>query len=76
MEGLIAAISEAKRNGELPATLDEQSFLLAISMMADGFFCRRGIEPHFDAEAGADVLFRSMRTLARTMLLPEIETQP
>jgi len=76
MEGLIAAISEAKRNGELPAALDEQSFLLAISMMADGFFCRRAIESNFDAMAGADVLFRSMRALARTMLLPEIETQP
>lgn len=68
--GLIAALAEAKRNGELPADLDEQGFLLAISMMADGFFCRRAIEPDFDAVAGGEVLFRSMRALARAMPLP------
>lgn len=68
--GLVAALAEAKRTGELPADLDEQSFLLAISMMADGFFCRRAIEPGFDAVAGADILFRSMRALARSLPLP------
>lgn len=74
--GLIAAIAEAKRNGELPAALDEQSFLLAITMMADGFFCRRAMEPGFDARAGADILFRSMRALAHTLTFLEAEAQP
>ncbi|MDX3805538.1 TetR/AcrR family transcriptional regulator [Bosea thiooxidans] len=73
--GLIAALAEAKQTGELPADLDEQSFLLAISMMADGFFCRRAIEPRFDADAGADVLFRSMRALAHVMPLPATQMQ-
>lgn len=73
--GLVAALAEAKRTGELPADLDEQSFLLAISMMADGFFCRRAIESSFDADAGADVLFRSMRALAHAMPLPATQMQ-
>lgn len=73
--GLIAALAEAKQTGELPADLDEQSFLLAISMMADGFFCRRAVEPSFDAAAGADVLFSSMRALARNMPLPATQMQ-
>ncbi|MBN9445142.1 TetR/AcrR family transcriptional regulator [Bosea sp. (in: a-proteobacteria)] len=73
--GLIAALGEAKRTGELPPDLDEQSFLMAISMMADGFFCRRAIEPQFDAEAGADVLFRSMHALARVLPLSATPVQ-
>ena len=75
LEGLAAAISEAKTNGELPPRLDEGRFLLAISMMADGFFCRRAMDPNFDITAAADTLFSSMRQLAQTMLLPETETQ-
>ena len=70
-EGLAAAIGEAKHNGELPPRLDEDRFLLAISMMADGFFCRRGMDPAFDEATAADTLFASMRELAQTMLLPE-----
>ena len=73
--GLLAALGEAKRTGELPPDLDEQSFLMAISMMADGFFCRRAIEPQFDAEAGADVLFRSMHALARVLPLSATPVQ-
>ncbi len=73
--GLLAAISEAKRNGELPARLDEQGFLLAISMMADGFFCRRAIQPAFDEIAGAEILFNSMRILSQATLLPD-QAQP
>ncbi|BCB17526.1 TetR/AcrR family transcriptional regulator [Bosea sp. ANAM02] len=76
VEGLAAAIRDAKANGELPPRLDEGRFLMAISMMADGFFCRRAMDPNFDIPAAADTLFTGMRQLARTMLLPETETQP
>jgi AcrR family transcriptional regulator len=69
--GLANAIGEAKRNGELPARLDEQRFLLAISMMADGYFCRRAMDTTFDEVVAADTLFAAMRQLAQTMLLPE-----
>jgi len=75
IQGLAAAISEAKSNGELPPRLDEGRFLMAISMMADGFFCRRAMGPNFDVVAAADTLFAGMRQLAQTMLLPETETQ-
>jgi AcrR family transcriptional regulator len=75
MAGLSAAIAEAKRNGELPARLDEHRFLLAISMMADGFLCRRAVDPTFDSAMAADTLFASMRALAQTTLLPEAESQ-
>ena len=70
IQGLAAAISEAKSNGELPPRLDEGRFLMAISMMADGFFCRRAVDPDFDAAAGADTLFAAMRGLAQVLLLP------
>lgn len=76
IQGLAAAISEAKRNGELSPRLDEYRFLSAISMMADGYFCRRGMDPNFDDAAAADTLFAGMRQLAATMLLPETDTQP
>ena len=75
IEGLAAAIREAKANGELPPRLDEGRFLMAISMMADGFFCRRAMDPNFDVVAAADTLFDGMRQLSQTMLLPETETQ-
>lgn len=71
VQGLADAIGEAKRNGELPPRLDEQRFLLAISMMADGYFCRRAMDPAFDEVLAADTLFTGMRQLAQTMLLPE-----
>jgi TetR/AcrR family transcriptional repressor of uid operon len=74
IEGLAAAIREAKENGELPPRLDEGRFLMAVSMMADGFFCRRAMDPNFDVTAAADTLFAVMRQLAQTMLLPETET--
>lgn len=75
IEGLAAAINEAKANGELPPRLDEGRFLMAISMMADGFFCRRAMDPNFDTPVAADTLFTGMRQLAKTMLLPETEMQ-
>jgi AcrR family transcriptional regulator len=75
-QGLAVAIAEAKANGELPARLDEGRFLLAISMMADGFFCRRAMDPAFDEVAAAETFFTSMRQLAQSLLLPETETQP
>jgi hypothetical protein len=50
IQGLAAAISEAKSNGELPPRLDE-ALLMAISMMADGFFCRRA-GPEFRCRRG------------------------
>lgn len=75
IEGLAAAINEAKANGELPPRLDEGRFLMAISMMADGFFCRRAMDPNFDIPVAADTLFTGMRQLAKTMLLPETEMQ-
>ncbi|MGX5736880.1 TetR/AcrR family transcriptional regulator [Bosea thiooxidans] len=71
MQGLAAAIAEAKANGELPERLDEHRFLLAVSMMADGYFCRRGMDPAFDDRFAAETLFDAMRLLAQTMLLPE-----
>jgi AcrR family transcriptional regulator len=74
--GLAAAIAEAKANGELPAGLDEGRFLLAITMLADGFLCRRAVDPAFDEAAAAGTLFTSMRLLAQTLLLPEPETEP
>lgn len=73
MAGLSAAIAEAKRNGELPARLDERRFLLAINMMADGFLCRRAVDPDFDSTTAAETLFTSMRVLAQTTLLPDAE---
>ncbi len=69
--GLVAAIAGAKASGELPANLDDARFLQAIFMMADGFFCRRAVDPQFDAAAGADTLFAAMRGLAQVLLLPE-----
>ncbi len=73
MQGLAGAITEAKANGELPARLDDHRFLLAVSMLADGFFCRRGMDPAFDDAFAAETFFRAMRQLAQTMLLPEGE---
>jgi TetR/AcrR family transcriptional repressor of uid operon len=69
-EGLASAISGAKASGELPANLDDARFLQAIFMMADGFFCRRAMDPNFDAAMGAETLFAAMRGLAQVMLLP------
>ncbi|KQU52770.1 hypothetical protein ASG72_07705 [Bosea sp. Leaf344] len=68
--GLASAIARAKEAGELPADLDDVSFLQAVFMMADGFFCRRAADPNFDPAAGADTLFRAMRGLARILVLP------
>ncbi len=68
--GLAAAIAGAKANGELPADLDDARFLQAILLMADGFFCRRATDPHFDVEAVAETLFAAMRGLAQVLLLP------
>lgn len=76
MQGLAAAIAEAKANGELPARLDEHRFLLAVSMMADGYFCRRGMDPDFNDRFAAETLFSAMRQLAQTMLLPETKATP
>lgn len=75
IQGLAAAISEAKKTGELPPRLDEHRFLLAVSMMADGLLCRRGMDPAFDEAAAAETLFTGMRLLAQTMLLPEADTR-
>jgi hypothetical protein len=44
-------------------------------MMADGFLCRRAVDPTFDSAMAADTLFASMRALAQTTLLPEAESQ-
>jgi hypothetical protein len=60
----------------LPANLDDARFLQAIFMMADGFFCRRAVDPNFDAAAGADTLFAAMRGLAQVLLLPEPDDGP
>lgn len=70
MEGLAAAVAGAKASGELPANLDDVSFLQAMSMMADGFFCRRAMDPNFDLATAAETLFTAMRGLAQTLLLP------
>lgn len=70
LTGMAAAIATAKTSGELPAALDEVRFLQAISMMADGFFCRRAIEPGFDLRTAADTLFTAMRGLSQILLLP------
>ncbi len=69
-QGLTEAVAVARENGELPANLDQARFLQAIFMMADGFFCRRAVDPEFDAAAGAETLFAAMRGLAAVMLLP------
>ncbi len=45
-------------------------------MMADGYFCRRGMDPAFDDRFAAETLFGAMRLLAHTMLLPEAEATP
>jgi AcrR family transcriptional regulator len=75
--GLAYAIAGAKASGELPANLDDASYLLAIFMMADGFFCRRATDPTFDPAIAAETLFKAMRGLAQVLLLPESEsTQP
>jgi AcrR family transcriptional regulator len=68
--GLASAVARAKETGELPADLDDARFLQAIFMMADGFFCRRGTDPNFDAAMAADTLFRAMRGLAQVLVLP------
>ena len=69
-QGLGAAVAVAVASGELPSNLDQARFLTALFMMADGFFCRRAVDPDFDAAAGADALFAAMRGLAQVMLLP------
>lgn len=69
-QGLGAAVAAAVASGELPTNLDQARFLQALFMMADGFFCRRAVDPDFDAAAGADALFAAMRGLAQVMLLP------
>jgi TetR/AcrR family transcriptional repressor of uid operon len=69
--GLTAAVAAAVASGELPRNLDQARFLQAIFMMADGFFCRRAVDPDFDAAAGAETLFAAMRGLAQVMLLPD-----
>lgn len=69
--GLAQAIAGAKANGELPANLDDASFLQAVFMMADGFFCRRATDPSFDPASAAETLFRAMRGLAQVLLQPE-----
>ncbi|WID94160.1 helix-turn-helix domain-containing protein [Bosea vestrisii] len=74
-QGLGAAVEAAKASGELPSNLDQARFLLALFMMADGFFCRRAVDPDFDAAAGAETLFAAMRGLAQTMLLPPADGQ-
>lgn len=70
-QGLAAAVEAARASGELPRNLDQARFLQAIFMMADGFFCRRAVDPDFDAAAGAETLFAAMRGLAQVMLLPD-----
>ena len=72
MRGLAAAVAEAKRNGELPERLDEQRFLLAISMMADGFLCRRGVDPFFDSALAGKALFAAMRALAQDRVAAQL----
>lgn len=74
IEGLATAIRAAKASGELPADLDDMRFLLAISMMADGFFCRRGMDPNFDSAVAAETLFAAMRSLAQVLRLPPQDT--
>jgi AcrR family transcriptional regulator len=75
--GLAAAISGAKASGELPANLDDARFLRAIFMMGDGLFCRRAVDPSFDAAEAAETLFAAMRGLAQVLLLPtQDEPQP
>jgi AcrR family transcriptional regulator len=71
--GLAAAIAGAKASGELPDNLDDARFLQAIFMMADGFFCRRAMDPSFDAAMAAETLFKAMRGLARVLVLPAPE---
>ncbi len=71
--GLAAAIAGAKASGELPADLDDARFLQAIFMMADGFFCRRAMDPGFDAAMAAETLFKAMRGLAQVLVLPAAE---
>lgn len=69
MEGLAAAVAAAKASGELPANLDDICFLQAMSMMADGFMCRRAMDPNFDLAAAAETLFSAMRGLAQVLVL-------
>ena len=69
-QGLGAAVAAAVGSGELPSNLDQARFLMALFMMADGFFCRRAVDPNFDAAVGAEALIAAMRGLAQTMLLP------
>lgn len=68
--GLAEAIRTAMASGELPPNLDDVRFLQAMSMMADGFMCRRAMDPNFDVAAAAVTLFTTMRQLAQIMLLP------
>ncbi|MGO4740674.1 TetR/AcrR family transcriptional regulator [Bosea sp. 2KB_26] len=74
MTGLTAAVAAAKDGGELPADLDEVRFLQAMSMLADGFFCRRALDPNFDTEAAAETMFTAMRGLAQAMRLQSPDT--
>jgi AcrR family transcriptional regulator len=74
IDGLARAVAGAKTTGELPENLDDPRFLQAIFMMADGFFCRRAMDPNFDAAAAAETLFAAMRGLAQVLLLPADDT--
>lgn len=75
-DGVARAVAGAKAAGELPANLDDARFLHAIFMMADGFLCRRAVDPNFDAALGAETLFAAMRGLAQVLLLPAQDTAP
>ena len=68
--GLSTAIAQAREAGELPADLDEEAFLLALSMMSDGFMTRRAADPHFDLATMTTTLFTSMRGLAQVLRKP------
>lgn len=70
-QGLSAAFAAAKRQGELPADLDDARYLQILLLMADGIFCRRGIDPDFDAEAAVATLVNTMYRLPALFGRPE-----
>lgn len=68
--GLQKFVRSAKQSGELAADLDEAQYIAASFMMVDGYMRFRATQREFDAEAGANLLFRCLRLFGQSLCSP------
>ncbi len=66
--GLQSFIQRAKAEGSVPADLDDGKFISGAFMLVDGYMRSRATMADYDAEAGAELLFRCLRILSQTLL--------